>query len=81
MTERSTKKKSISNGLTIFNDLPDCAYINLLIVCNLYGLSKATIWRNVKAKDMPQPIQISKRRTAWQVGQIRADLAKKAGVL
>lgn len=79
MSKNSTSKQNITSTLSSFTILPDCAFINIEIVCSLYGLSRATIWRKVKARTMPQPVKVSERRTAWQIADIRADLAKKLG--
>lgn len=71
--------KAIPEALTNFSSMPDEAYIRLNTVKRLYGVSSATVWRKSKALTMPSPIKLSERCTAWNVGQIRADLAAKVG--
>lgn len=69
---------SLSFDLATFAAMPDCAYVRLPVVRALYGVSTATIWRNCSKGLMPSPVKLSERCTAWNVGQIRADLASKA---
>jgi predicted DNA-binding transcriptional regulator AlpA len=71
--------QNIPPALVNFDSMPDSAYIRLPVIKALYGLSTATIWRNVKNGFIPKPIKLSERCTAWNVGAIRADLAAKAG--
>lgn len=71
---------SIPKALANFDDMPNAAFIRLPAVALAYGFSKATVWRNVKKGTMPSPKKLSERVTAWNVGEIKADLAAKAGV-
>jgi predicted DNA-binding transcriptional regulator AlpA len=69
--------KNIPTALINFDSMPNSAYIRLPVIKALYGISSATIWRNVKNGTIPQPSKLSERCTAWNVGAIRADLAAK----
>ena len=73
-------KKSIPEALANFDQQPSSAYIRLPVIKRLYGVSSATIWRGVKSGNIPAPVKLTQRTTAWNVGLIRADLAAKAGV-
>lgn len=63
-----------------FGTLPDDAYIRLPAICELYGISRNTVYRRVKDGGIPSPRKLSERVTAWRVGDIRADLARRAAV-
>lgn len=64
---------------TDLGGLADEAYIRLPAIRAIYGgVSHATIWRWVAAGAIPAPIRLSPRVTAWRVGDIRADLARRA---
>ena len=39
--------------------------------------SRATLWRKVKQGTFPKPVKLSEGVTAWQVGEVRAWLAKQ----
>lgn len=68
----------IPNALANLDLMPNAAFVRLPVVAMAYGYSKATVWRNVKKGTMPKPVKISERCTAWNVGEIKADLAAKA---
>ena len=62
-------------GMCKFDDLPDCARAALPVVCMLYDVSPATVWRRVKSGDIPAPIKDGSS-TRWLVGDLRRALAK-----
>ena len=72
--------QSIPEALANFDKLPDSAYIRLPLMIGLYGVSAASIWRGTKQGIIPKAIKLTERTTAWNVGQVRAALAAKAGV-
>ncbi len=73
------QKIGIPAELANFDDLPDSANVRIKTVKQLYGgVSDATVWRK-SGKSIPAPHKLSERITAWNVGEIRADLAKKKG--
>ena len=57
-----------------FEFLPKNSYIRLPILMVLYGLSKSTILREIKKGNLPPPIKLSPRTTAWKVDDIRKHL-------
>ncbi len=74
------KEGEASNSL-IFDHFPDSAYVReAQIIQNSskpndkapIPFSSPTLWREVKAGTFPRPIKLSKRVTAWKVGDIRA---------
>ena len=69
--------QNIPSALANFDAMPSSAFIRLPIVMALYGVSSATVWRNVKIGAIPKPSKLSERCTAWNVGLIRAALAAK----
>ena len=77
---KSELTKAIPEALANFDQLPDSAYIRLAVMKGLYGVSAASIWRGVKKLTIPSPVKLTERTTAWNVGQVRAALAAKAGV-
>ena len=77
---KSELTKAIPEGLANFDQLPESAYIRLPVMKGLYGVSAASIWRGTKQGIIPKAIKLTERTTAWNVGQVRAALAAKAGV-
>ena len=55
-----------------FNDLPDDARASLSVVCWLYEISPATVWRRVKSGLIPAPIEwlLSASAANWQSGTL-----------
>lgn len=74
----ATVIQDIPSSLIIFDSMPDSAYVRLPVIKALYGVSSATIWRGVKNSTIPQPVKLTERCTAWNVGKVRAALAAKA---
>ena len=63
-----------------FNFLPDNSLVRLPTLMALYGLSKSTILREIKRGNLPKPIRLSLRTTAWKVKDIRGNLNSKSDV-
>ena len=80
MRLKSEITQTIPEALANFDQMPNSASIRLPVMIGLYGVSAATIWRGVKNGTLPRPAKLAERCTAWNVGQVRADLALKAGV-
>jgi predicted DNA-binding transcriptional regulator AlpA len=59
-----------------FDTLPDSAGVRLPVVCALYGISDATVWRHVRLGILPAPRKLSVRVTTWRVGDLREALNK-----
>jgi predicted DNA-binding transcriptional regulator AlpA len=60
--------------LTVFDKLPDAAYVALPVVCALFSCSPSTVWRRVQSGQLISPHRIGNRTTRWNVGEIRAAL-------
>ena len=69
-----------------FDTLPDSAFVResqLVRDCKHpertgpLPFSAATLWRHVKEGKFPQPVKLSERVTAWQVGDVRAWIASR----
>lgn len=76
------QKESTSRNLSVlqqFDLLPDIANVRLPIVMALWGVSSATVWRNIKNGNIPKPRKLTSRTTVFNVGELRAALALKRG--
>jgi predicted DNA-binding transcriptional regulator AlpA len=60
-----------------FKFLPKNSMVRLPTVMALYGLSKSTILREIKKGNLPPPIKLTARTSAWKVDEIRKNLAQK----
>ena len=69
-------RTSINSALSNFDQLPDSANVRLPTVMGLYGISAATVWRQVKAGIIPSPRKLTPRTTAWSVKDLRLVLDK-----
>tara|TARA_B110000902_G_C14270293_1_gene572872 strand:- start:150 stop:389 length:240 start_codon:yes stop_codon:yes gene_type:complete len=68
----------INPALRDFDQLPNSANVRLPVVKGLLNVSGATVWRLSKNQIL-NPIKLSERCTAWNVGELRAFLASKVG--
>lgn len=68
-------RPAIAESLRNFDSLPDCAHVRLPVVCALFGVAPATVWRRVKSGQIPAPTKNGPRVSAFQVGKLRAALA------
>ena len=68
-------RKSTPPGLANFDELPDTARTALPVVCGLYAVGPATVWRRVKAGLIPAPIKEG-GGTRWVVGDLRRALTR-----
>jgi predicted DNA-binding transcriptional regulator AlpA len=59
-----------------FDQLPNSAHVRLPIVTALFACSPATVWRGVRTGRFPKPRKHFQRATCWNVGELRAALAK-----
>ena len=65
------------SALENFDRLPDAANVRLPVVMALWGVSSATVWRNIKNGNIPLPRKLTTRTTVFNVGQLRAALAER----
>jgi predicted DNA-binding transcriptional regulator AlpA len=70
----------VSNNLTSFDVLPASAFVRLPVVCELFGIAPATVWRWSQEGKLPRPKKISERVSGWQVGELRKKLREAASV-
>lgn len=70
-------KSQLNEALQNFDQLPNSANVRLPVVMALYGISPATVWRNVKNGNIPKPHKLTVRTTAWNVGELRISLSMK----
>ena len=61
-----------------FDSHPAAANVAVGVVALLYGITPATVWKKVKAKEMPAPRKFGPQTTRWSVGELREDMASKA---
>jgi predicted DNA-binding transcriptional regulator AlpA len=67
------------SALVTFDSQPNSANVRLPVVMALYGISSASVWRNVKNGNIPKPRKLTTRTTVWNVGELRAALELKGG--
>jgi predicted DNA-binding transcriptional regulator AlpA len=60
-------------ALQHFDELPDSAHVRLPVVCALFSVSRATVWRWSTDERLPRPIRIG-RAVFWKVGELRGCL-------
>lgn len=46
-------------------------------VCEITSLSRTTIYRHVRAKTFPKPVQITSHRIGWPESEIEAWIARQ----
>ena len=68
---------TINSVLRDFDHLPNSQHVRLPVVKALLGVSSATVWRMVKAKQL-KAYKLTERTTTFNTGEIRALLAAKA---
>lgn len=56
-----------------FDNLPDTGFLRQAqLIPDVVPISSATLWRKCKVGSFPKPVKLSKRVTAWRVGDVRA---------
>jgi predicted DNA-binding transcriptional regulator AlpA len=66
----------VNVSVELFDKQPDTARAALPLVCVLYSISPATVWRRVNLGLIPKPIKDGSS-TRWLVGDLRRALAGK----
>ena len=73
------KKPRPVPNVSHFDALPNAALISINTLAAVNGQGVSTLWRHCKQDpDFPRPIRLSPGCTRFNVGEIRAYLAKKA---
>lgn len=74
-----TPSKPRPPNVSHFDTLPNAALISIKALAAVNGQGVSTLWRHCKEDpDFPRPIRLSPGCTRFNVGDIRAYLAKKA---
>jgi predicted DNA-binding transcriptional regulator AlpA len=74
-----TQQNSFNPVLKDADSYPNSAMVRLPVVKGLLGVSGATVWRMVKANQL-KAYRLTQRTTTFNLGEIRALVAAKAGV-
>ncbi|EHD22797.1 MULTISPECIES: helix-turn-helix transcriptional regulator [Brenneria] len=53
-----------------------CKLINLKTVLDIYPVSRASLYRQIKAGKFPEPVQIGARRVAWRLKEVEAHISE-----
>lgn len=62
-----------------FDELPNSAYVADRTIATHLGITRPTVWRWSGEGRLPKPVKLGPNITRWQVGPLRAALAKLAG--
>ena len=77
-TSTTATSTTINPALAAFDVMPDSAHVRIDVVSGWRGVSRATVWRWVKAGYLPAPVKIGPNSTAWRVGDLRKVAAAQA---
>jgi predicted DNA-binding transcriptional regulator AlpA len=67
-------KPAILERITVFDDLPDGALIDISEISALACRSRASIWRDVHQGRLSQPHKVGPNATRWYVRDVRSYL-------
>lgn len=73
----ASKQYSLPDALRHFDSLPNSANVRLPVVCGLFGVAPATVWRMSADGRLPTPRKSSAKITTWNVGALRDCLQGK----
>ena len=68
------KARKLRDTLALFPVMPNEALVDLDFVGAFYSRSPASIWRDVKAGRIAQPVKAGPRCTRWTVGSLRSPI-------
>lgn len=52
-----------------------CKLVDLKTVLDIYPVSRATLYRQMKAGKFPEPVRISTGRVAWHLEEVQAHIS------
>ncbi len=73
MDQIAVQSRALPVALENFDRLPASAFVNVHVVCGVYGRSKAAVWRDIASGRVPRPHKFG-RASRWNVGELRAAL-------
>lgn len=53
----------------------NCRLLDIKTVLGMYPVSRATLYRQIKAGLFPEPVRIGTRRAAWRMEDIHAHIS------
>ena len=68
--------QQLTPSASAFDDLPDVGNVPARTLAQVLSVSEVTIWRWSKAGRLPKPRKLGANTTRWNVGEVRAALAK-----
>lgn len=70
--------QQLTPSTTTFDDLPDAGNVSARTLAQMLSVSEVTVWRWSKGGRLPKPRKLGANTTRWNVGEVRAALAKLA---
>lgn len=64
-----------TESLVDLTAMPDSALLSGKTICNLADRSRTSLWRDVKAGYLPEPIRIGANTARWRADDVRAYLS------
>lgn len=64
-------QSNVIERVSVFDNLPDSALMNIAEIRVLACRSNASIWRDVQAGRLPEPQKIGAGSSRWFVGDVR----------
>lgn len=74
MANTPTARPALNAALADFDILPDSAHVRIGVVAALFGIGVPTVWRWLRAGQLPQPVRRG-GTTTWRVGDLRRVLS------
>lgn len=74
MSLKTRNSKIAGTRLQEFDQMPGSALMSAKELSSLINRSRASIWRDVQAGRLPQPIAIGPQARRWRVSDVRAYL-------
>lgn len=68
---KAARERNTRDSIQRFHTWPDSAGVRLPVVCAVFGISQATVWRWTREGRLPEPRRLSPKVTTWPVGALR----------